>query len=83
MQTDCNAKEANVKQRIDGYLSRLAGEVVPGAMVVCTYVEGGKEEWALVRPGKDDLGLGSNFGSASPALRAWIASVKAQARVSK
>lgn len=60
---------------IDGYLSRLAQQVEPRALVVQT-----KEGWLLRVPGREDLRLGTEaaagFGDAKSALQAWMRATK-------
>jgi len=56
---------------IDGYLSRLAQQVEPRALVVQT-----PEGWLLRVPGSPDVRLGTEphagFGDAKSALQAWM-----------
>lgn len=56
---------------IDGYLSRLAQQVEPRALVVET-----PAGWLLRMPGAPDVRLGteaaSGFGAAKQALQAWM-----------
>jgi len=61
---------------IDGYLSRLAQQVEPRALVVQT-----PAGWLLRVPGHPDLRLGTetagSFGDAKSALQAWLRARKA------
>lgn len=56
---------------IDGYLSRLAQQVEPRALVVQA-----PEGWLLRVPGREDVRLGTEaaagFGDAKSALQAWM-----------
>jgi hypothetical protein len=58
------------KSRVDGYLSRRVQQLWPRGLVYCRTLHDGVEEWALVRPGEPDLGLGNSFGRAQDAVHA-------------
>jgi len=56
-------------KRVDGYLSRRAQNIWPGALVSDTQ---GPDGWILERPGEEDVALGENFHRAHQALTAMI-----------
>lgn len=55
-------------RRVDGYLSRRAQSIWPGALVF----EGPDGEWILERPGQEELGLGDSFNDAQQAIGALL-----------
>lgn len=61
------------ERRIDGYLSRLAQQVDPTALVLDT-----AEGWVLERAGEAPLGLGESFADAGRAVRTWVAAERAR-----
>lgn len=59
-------------QRVDGFLSRRAQDIYPGALVWCEELEGGGETWRMERPDQPEIGLGINFQSAKQAIEALL-----------
>jgi hypothetical protein len=67
----------NLPLRVDGYLSRLAQKMFPGALVYCDE-SGPVEVWSLRWGGKEPLGLGNCFSAAKQSVVAMIAAEKAK-----
>jgi hypothetical protein len=75
--------------RLDGYLSRLAQQLDPRALVYCeTGRSGGAgeavydttvETWRLEIPGEPPLGLGDSFTAAQQAVKSLLRARRAEA----
>ena len=63
--------------RVDGYLSRRASQMFPGALVYCDE-SGPVEVWSLRWGGQEPLGLGNCFNAAKQSVAALIAAEKAK-----
>ncbi len=63
--------------RVDGYLSRRAAVMFPGALVYCDS-SGPVEVWSLRWGGLDPIGIGDSFRSAKQGIEALIVAEKAK-----
>lgn len=64
--------------RIDGYLSRLAQNIEPSALVYVLESEGIQKWFLKVEDTDKEFGLGDNFHRAQQGVRAWINSMKSK-----